>query len=187
MKVRKLHAISATVFGAFVGLHLANHLVGLSGAERHVAFMTSARVVYRLPVLELALLVCVAIQIASGLAMVMRGWRKRRGYVAWLQAASGAYLAVFLLIHVGAVLFGRWVLHLDTDFHFAAAGVRDARSRAFFAPYYFLSIVALFAHAGCAAYWHSLNRSRRMRMLVLAVPLSIGAVTSLFVVRSLAV
>jgi succinate dehydrogenase/fumarate reductase cytochrome b subunit len=186
MTPRKLHALSAVLIAAFACLHIANHLVGLFGAAQHIAFMESARSVYRLPVIELGLLSCVAFQAVSGLTFVIRGWRQRNGLIPWLQAISGAYLSFFLVIHVGAVLLGRGVLNLNTNFYFAAAGFHVAPFQFFFAPYYFIAVVALFTHLGCAAYWHLQSRPRVARVLVIAVPSVAGAVASLLIVLSLA-
>ena len=107
MALRKLHAFSALLVAAFACLHLVNHLAGVAGIEAHLAFMKVARSVYRHGWLEPVLLGCITLQVLSGLALVVRGWKRRRGRVAWLQLGSGVYLAFFLLVHVGAVLFGR--------------------------------------------------------------------------------
>ncbi|MFN8836795.1 MAG: hypothetical protein ACK50Z_16385, partial [Betaproteobacteria bacterium] len=152
----------------------------------HIAFMEVARSVYRFPLVEFALLSCVAFQIVSGLTFVVRGWKQRHGLIPWLQAISGAYLSFFLVVHVGAVLFGRAALNLDTNFYFAAAGFHVAPFQFFFAPYYFLAVVALFTHLGCAAYWQAQDRPRIARVLVVAVPSAVGAVASLLIVLSLA-
>jgi putative ABC transport system permease protein len=184
MTLRKLHALSAVLIAAFACLHIVNHLVGLSGVAQHIAFMEVARSVYRFPAVEPALLSCVAFQIVSGLTFVVRGWKQRNGFVPWLQAISGAYLSFFLVIHVGAVLFGRGVLHLNTNFYFAAAGFHVAPFQFFFAPYYFFAVVALFTHLGCAAYWHSQSRTRLARTLVVALPLGVGAIASPLIVLS---
>ncbi|MFO0247315.1 MAG: hypothetical protein ACK53H_18345, partial [Betaproteobacteria bacterium] len=79
MTLRRFHALSAILIAAFVCLHIANHLVGLSGAAKHIAFMEVARSVYRFPLVEFALLSCVAFQIVSGLTFVVRGWKQRHG------------------------------------------------------------------------------------------------------------
>jgi hypothetical protein len=146
---RRLHRAAGAVLAVFVAVHIANHLAALAGVDAHVRFMARARLVYRQPVVEAALLLCVALQAASGLRMLWRGRQRRRGAVAWLQAGSGAYLALFLAIHVGAVLAGR-AGGLDTNFHFAAAGLHVRPFVLFFVPYYFLAVAALFAHLGCA-------------------------------------
>jgi hypothetical protein len=186
MSLHKLHASSAVLIAAFACLHIANHLAGLSGAAQHIAFMEIARSVYRFPMVELVLLSCVAFQIVSGLTFVVRGWNQRHGLMPWLQAVSGAYLSFFLVVHVGAVLFGRGGLNLDTNFYFAAAGFHVPPFQFFFAPYYFLAVTALFTHLGCAAYWHSQSRPRVARVLVAAIPVAVGALASLFIVLSLA-
>lgn len=186
MTFRKAHALSAVIIAAFVSVHLANHLAGLAGATTHIAFMEAARSVYRLRVIELTLLACVAFQIVSGLTLFVRGWTQRHGLVPWLQATSGLFLALFLSIHVGAVLFGRAVFNLDTNFYFAAAGFHVAPFQYFFAPYYFLGVVALFIHVACAAYWRSQGRARVARILIVAVPSAIGVMVSLLIVLSLA-
>lgn len=185
MTLRRLHALSAMLVGAFACLHLANHLAGLAGIETHLAFMKAARSVYRYRWLEPVVLGCITLQVLSGLALVVKGWKGSRGRVAWLQRGSGAYLTFFLAIHVGAVLFGRAGLHLDTNFYFAAAGFHVAPFQFFFAPYYFLSIAALFTHLGCAAYWRLQGRPRLARVLLVAIP-AVGAVMSLLIVLSLA-
>jgi len=186
MNLRTLHRTSAFVIAAFACVHLTNHLVSLLGVPSHIAFMEGARKLYRQPVVEVLLLSCVAFQVASGLWFVIRGWRQRQGGVAWLQAISGAVLVFFLLVHVGAVLYGRTVLHLDTNFYFAAAGLHVPPNQFFFAPYYFLAILALFTHLGCAAYWHLQAASVPSRRLAVALPVLVGAVVSLLIVLSLA-
>jgi hypothetical protein len=146
---RRPHRVAGAVLAAFVAVHVANHLAALAGVDAHVRFMDAARRVYRQPVVEAVLLACVVLQAGSGLRMLWAGRQRRRGPLAWLQAGSGAYIALFLAIHVGAVLAGR-VNGLDTNFYFAAAGLHVWPFVLFFVPYYFLAVAALFVHVGCA-------------------------------------
>lgn len=159
-RLRGLHRLSAISIGLFLLLHMANHLAGLSGQDTHMAFMAQARAIYRHPAIEVPLICLLLWQVGSGLLMLARGWAKRKGAVAWLQAVSGGYLAFFLLNHVGAVIAGRAIFGLDTDFRFAAAGFFAPPWQWFFAPYYFLGVVALFVHVGCAIYWNVAWRGR---------------------------
>jgi hypothetical protein len=145
-----LHRAAGVVLAVFLMVHVANHLAALAGVEAHVRFMDAARRVYRQPVVEAVLLLCVALQAASGLRMLWTGRRGRRAVLAWLQAGSGAYIALFLAIHVGAVLAGRIAGGLDTNFFFAAAGLHVWPFVLFFVPYYFVAVAALFVHLGCA-------------------------------------
>lgn len=157
MPVRTIHRWSAMVLLLFLILHIGNHLAALGGVPAHIAAMDKLRLVYRNPLAELLLLIACAVQIVTGMTRVIAGWRQRRGRVAWLQAATGLYIATFLLIHVGAVLTARST-GVDTNFYFAAAGMHVPGFIWFFVPYYGLALFSLFAHAGCAAYWAMHNR-----------------------------
>jgi hypothetical protein len=176
--VRKLHRGGALLVGAFVLMHLANHLAALGGIAAHLRFMETARLVYRQPLVETVLLLAVAAQAVSGLRLLVAGWQRKAGWIARLQAASGAYLALFLLIHVAAVLVGRAVLDLDTNVHFAAAGLQVWPYQLFFVPYYFLALLALFTHLGCAL-------ARRTGPAPLVLPVCAGLVVSGLVVAVL--
>lgn len=183
--LRTWHRRSAVFLGLFALAHLGNHLVALTGVAAHRELMETLRLVYRQPAVETVLLACVAFQGASGMWFVIRGWRTRRGGVAWLQALSGAYLALFLLVHVGAVLYGRAVLHLDTNFYYAAAGMHVAPYGWFFAPYYFMGVLALFTHLACAAYRRARGRPANIRRLALEMPIAAGAIVAALIVLSL--
>jgi succinate dehydrogenase/fumarate reductase cytochrome b subunit len=186
MTLRQLHRMSAIAIAGFASLHIANHLAALASVSAHIAWMDVARLFYRQRVVEALLLLCVLFQVCSGLWLVARGWKQRRGWVAWLQAAAGAYLAFFLVVHVGAVLYGRAALNLDTNFYFAAAGLHVAPFDFFFAPYYFFALLAVFTHLGCAAYLRWPSRLRPARAIALLLPVGAGALISLAIVLCLA-
>ncbi len=186
MQLRSLHRVSALVVGAYAFFHIANHLTALHSVATHVAVMSSLRGVYRHPVVESLLLFCVAFQVTSGLWLLLRGWSTRVGRVAWLQALSGAYIAFFLVVHVGAVIFGRSALGLDTNFYFAAAGFYVPPYEWFFAPYYTLAVMALFAHIGCAIYWQLRQSAPAGATRGLAMALVLGSVSALAITLSLA-
>ncbi|WP_440106268.1 hypothetical protein [Acidovorax sp. BL-A-41-H1] len=177
-----MHRTSALVVALFVVVHLAGHLAGLAGAAAHQTVLEALRVVYRQPALEVLLLGCVAFQMGSGLMLLWRGHRQRRGAVTSLQAVSGAYLCVFLLVHVAAVLHGRSV-GVDTNLQFAAAGLHTPPWQWFFGPYYFMAVAAIGAHVGCALYWHL---AERVRGPVLAGALLAGLVLGACLVAMLA-
>lgn len=181
-----LHRLSACLIGGFIALHLFNHLFALGGVDAHIALMDSLRHIYRQPLVEVLLLGCLTFQICSGLLLIKRRWGQRRGFYERLQAISGGYLALFLLNHVGAVLFGRIQLNLDTNFHFAAAGIHVAPFQYFFVPYYFLAVVAVFCHIACAAHWLLRERlTLQARDRAGYVIISIGVVTSLLIIMAL--
>jgi hypothetical protein len=184
--LRGWHGLSALVVGIFLLVHMGNHVIGLAGQNFHIGYMTWARAFYRNPFVETCLLSLLAWQLGSGMTMVVRSWGSRRGGVAWLQALSGLYLALFLCVHVGAVLLGRAVLGLDTDFRFAAAGFHVPPWHFFFAPYYFLAVASLFAHVGCAVYWAFETNWPKLGRPALAMIGSIGLIAGALFDLSLA-
>lgn len=147
--LRRLHRASAIALGAFLVVHTSNHVAALGGIETHRAVMEAARTVYRWPAVEMALLASALVQTGTGSVLA---WRARRRPGGWnrLQMLSGLYLAGFLFAHVSAILFIRHGLGLDTDFHAAAMVLTVAPLPIFYAPYYALGVIALFAHAACA-------------------------------------
>jgi hypothetical protein len=89
---------------------------------------------------------------------------------------------------VRAVLFGRNVLHVDTNFYYAEAGlhVPSVSFHWWFATYYFLALLSLFVHFGCAA-WRRLQRQPpRRRALAVALPAAAGALIAALIVMTLA-
>lgn len=140
MTLRRLHQLLAVLLGLFLVLHLGNHLAGLWGQEVHGTAQAILQRVYRNPILEPLLLVAVCFQIGLGLVLLTR--RRRLT----LQTLSGAYLALFLMIHLGAVLVARWQ-GTETDLAFAAAGLHAPQPwPVVFAVYYGLAVLAVFAH-----------------------------------------
>lgn len=150
--MERLHKVSAAVVFAFLCLHMGNHFIGLEGREAHAQFMDAARLIYRHPVIEMAVLLAFVIQIISGIALVRAVWRGKKDFVHQLQAASGLVLVLFLLVHLAAIAYGRLVLNLDTNFYFAAAGLLTPGWMYAFYGYYGAGLFALFVHMGCIAY-----------------------------------
>ncbi len=186
MTVRYLHRLSAIVVTGFAVAHIVNHLAGAASPAAHIAIMALLRKVYRAPVVEPGLLAALAFQICTGLFLLIRHARTRRGFIAWLQAGTGAYIALFLIIHVAAILAGRSVLHLDTNIYYAAAGLRVSPYRYFFIPYYSLAIPALFTHLACAAWWRFPASPATVRHMIVLVPAALGIGLSVIVILGLA-
>jgi len=173
---RRLHRAAAIVAGSYVLVHLANHLAALGGIATHLACMEAVRKVTRIPAVEALLLAAVAVQAGSGLRLLWRRRGQRRLPFARLQALSGAYLAFFLVVHVLSVLFGRAVLHLDTNFYFAAAGLQVNPYPLFFVPYYGLAVAALFVHLACVL--------RRVAAGLAWGSIALGAVAAVLIVAA---
>ncbi|MCU0428602.1 MAG: hypothetical protein MUF42_01395 [Cytophagaceae bacterium] len=146
MKTRSLHYFGGVFLFVFVSLHLINHAASLWGSESHIALMATLRHFYRHPVLEALLGMALISQGISGIRL----WRNLRGttmeFFQRMQVWSGLYLLFFLVIHTSAVLGGRWLLGLDTNFYFGVAGINTFPLNLFFIPYYGLAVMSFFAH-----------------------------------------
>lgn len=147
MRPRHLHRIGAGVLGAFAVIHLGNHLAGIAGQEVHGQVQAALRTIYRQPLIEPLLVLAVVTQIVSGLRLALP--RLRHGLRAnWggAQTLAGLYLALFLTIHVAAVLAAR-AQGAETDLAFAATAFKAGGLWPWvFAPYYGLAVLALGLH-----------------------------------------
>lgn len=183
---RNIHRLSAAVLGSFVLLHIGNHVAGFAGQQVHRIVQLALRWLYQ-GWLEPVLLASCAVQIATGLSLA---WNRRadlrRG---WVQPVSGLYLAVFLSIHVFAVLGAR-MRGVETDLAFAAAGMRAGYWKLFFAPYYGLAILAFGLHISVPIGRHHPTISRLIvwtsaALAVALVALLAGIITPLAIAPEL--
>ena len=185
--LHKLHRVSAGIIGVYVAAHLVNHLLAIKSVETHIQFMEWLRYVYRNVFVETLLLASVTFQVVSGLYLIKDRWGQRHGFFDRLQALSGGYLAYFLAVHVGAVLFGRNALKLDTNFYYAAAGMHVPPFQYYFVPYYFLAVVAIFGHIACAVHWLTRdNLSEASRNYFGYTVLAVGVVAATLIVAAFA-
>lgn len=149
MMVKKFHYISGLIITIFVGFHLFNHIWSIFGAEKHIEMMNSFRVVYRNIFIEVILLIAVLVQIFSGLFLFKTNRKRATSILDKLHIWTGLYLAFFFIIHLSAILVGRNILQLDTNFYFGVAGLNTFPFNLFFIPYYGLAIFSFFGHIAC--------------------------------------
>lgn len=146
MTVKKIHYLSGLVLTIFIGLHLFNHFCSIFGADKHIEIMNALRLFYRNIFIETILLSAVLVQLISGLKVFKANRKTAKSNFEKLHLWSGLYLAIFLIIHVGAVLTGRYLLQLDTNFYFGVAGLNSFPANLFFIPYYGLAVISFFGH-----------------------------------------
>ncbi len=146
MVLKKLHYLSGLIITIFVGLHLFNHALSIKGAAYHIELMNTLRQFYRNIFIEKILLLAVLVQIVSGLKLFKLSKMTPTSKIDKLHILSGLYLAIFFIIHLSAVIVGRYVLLLDTNFYFGVAGLNTFPFNLFFIPYYALAIISFFAH-----------------------------------------
>lgn len=148
---KRIHTTTSKITGLFVLLHLLNHLFALAGAEKHIQIMNMLRLIYRHPLVETLLIAAVVCQIITGVILFVNGRKLRKGLMEHLQAWSGLYMSFFFVIHALAVfVLGRYLVGVDTNFYFAAAGLQQLPAVLFFAPYYSMSILSFGVHITCS-------------------------------------
>ena len=144
---QKIHRYSGITLSIFFFFHTINHLFAWGGPDTHIKVMNIFRIVYRFPPVEAVILLSALMQVISGPLLV---WKKSiKDVYSILQIVSGLYLAFFLFYHIRAIMLGRYVWNVETDFHFAAWGVKNSPADRFFIPYYSLSIICVFIHVAC--------------------------------------
>lgn len=163
MLVKKIHYASGLIMTAFIGMHLLNHFASLWGADAHIALMGWLRGFYRNILVETFLLSAVCVQIVSGIQLFKLSKKNAFSFFEKLQIWTGLYLAIFLVIHLSAVLGGRVLLGLDTNFYFGVAGLNTFPFNLFFVPYYGLAMLAFFGHLAAI-------HARKMKRAVFGIP-----------------
>ncbi|MDA6071926.1 hypothetical protein NJT12_20085 [Flavobacterium sp. AC] len=108
--------------------------------------MNTLRIYYRNICVETVLLLAVALQIISGLKLFKTNKKLAISKFEKLQICTGLYLSIFFIIHLSAVLSGRFFLKLDTNFYFGVAGLNSFPFNLFFIRYYGLAILSFFGH-----------------------------------------
>ena len=146
MTTKKLHYITGLTITVFITLHLFNHICSIFGAHFHISIMKALRIFYRNLFVETILLAAVFVQIVSGIKLFKINRKNTTSAFEKLHIWSGIYLAFFFIIHLSAVLVGRFYLQLDTNFYFGVAGLNTFPLNLFFIPYYGLAIMSVFGH-----------------------------------------
>lgn len=144
--MKRIHYISGITLALFTGLHLFNHCYSIAGAESHIAMMNNLRPLYRNVIVETLLLTAVGVQIISGTGLILRLRKAPKKPVDQLHIWTGIYLAFFFIVHICAVMAGRYLLHVDTNFYYGAAGLNTFPLSLFFLPYYGLAVFSFFGH-----------------------------------------
>ncbi len=150
--MERLHKVSAGFVFVFLCLHFANHLVGLLGIDAYSQFMDAARLAYRHPVVEMAVLLAFMVQMISGIPLIREIWAKKKDFVHQLQALSGLIMLIFILIHVAWIAIGRLILHIDTNFYYVAALTTHSGWRYMVCAFLGAGVFSLFVHFGCIAF-----------------------------------
>ncbi|WP_143774301.1 hypothetical protein [Niastella vici] len=160
--LKKWHRRSGIIIATFLLFHVLNHLFALGGPSLHIAVMNLFRPIYRFWPIEILLLSSVLFQVISGPVLVIKKGFLRQPVYVIIQVLSGLYLSFFMIYHVRAVMLGRYMWKVNTDFYFAAGVANRYPEKLFFIPYYTLSLVCLFAHIACVHYVKRMEYLQKM-------------------------
>ncbi len=147
-----IHRFNSILLGAFIVSHIGVHLMAVASPEAHSSGLSTMRQFYANPFYEAVLLLSVLIQIVSGWAEFQwfpkSGWRVARNL-------SGAYLLLFMAVHIASVLYARHWDSVPTDFYWAAGGFAYGPIQYAAPAFYGLGVFSFFAHmiAVTALYW----------------------------------
>lgn len=170
---RTVHRASGALIFLFAASHLLVHLSAVWGIAVHGEMLRTMQALYRNPIGETVLCLAIVVQIASGLSRLR--FNDRSGW-AMVQSVSGAVLMVFLTLHTAASLYTHHVFGLDTDFYWAAGSLHFQPIKYGFLIYYFIAVVALFAHVSAALHFRLPEYSKRTALVLPVAGLAIASV-----------
>ncbi len=151
--LRVTHGISAAaLIVVFLAPHLFNHLVAWLGDQAHQSLMLQLRKLYRHAWVEPAMLLAMAFQLLSGLALWLPKTRRKANLFDVLQLASGIYLTFFIASHVNSVFVLARHFGVDTNWAWAVsapAGLTGDAWSVRLIPHYAIAVFMLLGHLAC--------------------------------------
>lgn len=143
VRLAKVQAVTGLLFSLFALVHLTNTALAVLGADLYDGFQGSARLVYQLPLLELALIGALVVHIVSGILRIRarRGSKAKPSLRLRLHRYSAYYLAVFVFGHIAATRLPALLADAPPFF----AGVSFSLH---FMPWWFYPYYALLGIAG---------------------------------------
>lgn len=164
---RVVHGVTAAVVVAFILFHLGNHLVGLFGFPAHDAVRKAGEIVYRQPLIEPVLALLLVFQTITGLRLFWRWGAAKRDFYRAIQAATGIYLAAYVIGHMDSVfVFARSWLDTTTSFFWAAGGAAGLLHDPWnvrLIPHYFFGAFCVLVHLACGARGVALAHGARVQ------------------------
>jgi succinate dehydrogenase hydrophobic anchor subunit len=148
--LRIAHGISAFIISCFVLIHIFNQTYGLLGPDTYVAVMNAGRGIYSSSLVEPVLVLLMLFQVLSGILLFWRWSALKADFYRVFQLASGLYLAVFILTHLGSMFIYKSIVHhSDTGWDYTSIApmghVREMQNTRLL-PYYAWAILFALGH-----------------------------------------
>lgn len=177
----KVHRSLALLLLVFIISHLAIHLTAIGGVNMHIKTLSWAHPLYTNMIMEPILIAAIIMQIIIGFMLLKKRWKQeQKGFWGWVQLSSGAYLGMFLIIHTSAALMTRYIVGLETNFHWAAGTLHIGNLAYYFAPYYFFAIFLIFSHLAAAIHFGMGDKARIISPMIMGA----GALVALLIVTT---
>ena len=148
------HGVLAfSVLLLFLVAHIDNHLLALWSPALHTQTMKLLETVYRAPLVEPLLLLCMLLLAATGLTLAWRHTAIQGDAYRRVQTLTGVYLAAFIVSHLTAIIvLARWLSDVHTNdwsyVSYAPVGMlRDAFGLRLI-PHYAIAVWAVLTHVG---------------------------------------
>jgi len=160
--LRRIHRLSGFVVLSFLMLHLSHHLSGIFGVEFYNGLQKKLRLIYRNPLVEPLIIGAVITQLSVGVVLWVKSLMRQRprGFWPWVQIISGSLIFFTVGEHLIALYFARIDQGLDTTFYWPLSVMDGPPFIYYFAPYYFLMVASVFAHAGAGLRYILMDRGR---------------------------
>lgn len=159
VEAKQAHRRVAILIGLFLAVHFAAHFSAIGSIAAQDLVLQWGRAAYRIPVVEAALVIALAVQVGLGIGLLRRiTKRPRTDFWHWIQFSSGCYLVYFIVMHTSAALITRLGFGLDTNFYWAAGTLVLDPLRYGFAPYYVLAVMAITGHLLAALHFRKARR-----------------------------
>ena len=148
--MKTLHRIAALLLLLFVLVHIGNHVAAAIGPKTYNAYLATARIVYRNPIVEPLLIALIGAQAITGFSLIIKSFQRdeKRSLASWFEIFSAVGFVIFIIIHLSAIAVTRFYFEVQTDFYWVAEMFRAGALQPFIIGFHFLGIMTVTIHAG---------------------------------------
>ena len=194
LSLRTIHKFNAVILILFGLFHMGNHMFLIAGPDTYNTVQDDLNTVYRFVLIEPILIASMITQAAIGLVLLIRSFRQvpkrkfsSRDFWEKAQLLSGIMIVIFISQHLFALGMLRWTSGLESNFYWPASVMNGAPFIYYFAPYYFLGVLALFTHVGVGLrYWAMDSGKPTLGNKIAVSAMGLGLLCATTIVLSLA-
>jgi|GEM_PF-5930913 len=147
--MKTLHRIIAVLLLFFIIAHIGNHVAAAFGIKTYNAYLSTVRIIYRHPIVEMFLIILIGLQTMTGFNLVVTSFQRaeKKSLISWLEILSAVVFVLFIVIHLTAIAVTRFYFEMQTDFYWVAEMFRAGPLQPYIMGFHFLGVVAVTTHA----------------------------------------